>query len=280
MQAICLKPGMVARRMAALMTLTAALAWLAACSTVPITGRSQFTLVNEAQMVSLAEDQYREVLTQSELADNAPEAEMVRRVGERIAQATDTFLRQNNQAALADTFQWEFHVIKDDAMVNAWCMPGGKIAVYTGILPITQDDTGLAVVMGHEVAHAVARHGNERLSHGLAVQLGAEGVGQAVAVKSPAAKDAAKQAFGVGANLGFMLPYSRKHESEADHIGLILMAMAGYDPREAIPFWERMAANSGGQKPPEILSTHPLEETRIAQIRNLLPEALQYYQPR
>ncbi|GAB4313428.1 MAG: M48 family metallopeptidase [Candidatus Sumerlaeia bacterium] len=275
-QALNAKPGRLAYRLNSVLTLAIVLQWLAACSTVPITGRSQFTLINESQMISLAEDEYRKVLSDSQLADDTAEAEMVRRVGERIAHATDQFLRSNNMSDLADTFHWEFHLIRDDKTVNAWCMPGGKIAVYTGLLPIARDDSGLAVVLGHEVAHAVARHGNERLSQGLVVQVGAEGVNQALANKSPATRELARQAFGVGANVGFMLPYSRKHESEADHIGLILMAMAGYDPREAITFWERMAASGGGATL-EILSTHPLHETRIQQIRMHLPEAMMYY---
>ena len=176
-------------------------------------------------------------------------------------------------------YKWELNLIEDDKVVNAWCMPGGKVAVYTGILPVAKDETGLAVVMGHEIAHAVAKHGNERMSEGLLVQLGGVGLSVALGEQPGATHDLFMQAYGITTNMGLMLPHSSLQESEADHIGLIQMAKAGYDPREAIPFWERMNAQ-GGSRPPEFLSTHPAPESRIHDIQALIPEAMRYYQPK
>jgi predicted Zn-dependent protease len=176
-------------------------------------------------------------------------------------------------------YKWEFNLIQDDKTVNAWCMPGGKVGVYTGILPVTRDETGLAVVMGHEVAHAIAKHGNERMSQELLAQLGAVGLSVALSTEPGLTSDIYMAAYGVGTNVGILLPYSRVHESEADRIGLSLMARAGYDPRAAVPFWKRMS-EKGGSRPPEFLSTHPAPDTRIKQIESLIPEAMQYYRPR
>ena len=201
---------------------------------------------------------------------------MVRRVGGRIAQATEEFFRESGMADEIKNYQWEFNLIEDDKTVNAWCMPGGKVAVYTGILPVTQDETGLAVVMGHEIAHAIAKHGNERMSQGLLVQLGGMGLSAALGSNPSATSQIFMAAYGAGAQLGILLPYSRVHESEADRIGLILMAKAGYDPRQAIPFWERMNARAGARAP-EFLSTHPAPESRIENLRNYMSEALPYY---
>jgi len=250
---------------------------VSACAQVPITGRSGLHLVPDSELVSMSFQQYQEVLEKSQLSTDARRTDMVRQVGMRIAQAAEAFLKESgNQGALAN-YHWEFNLIQDDKTVNAWVMPGGRAAVYTGILKYTRDETGLAVVLGHEVGHALAGHGNERLSQGLLTQLG--GTALAVALQSQPQQTQAlfMQAFGVGTGVGFLLPYSRLHESEADRIGLTLMARAGYDPREAIPFWQRMQAQEQA-RPPEFLSTHPAPETRIRNIQSHLAEALPYYQ--
>jgi predicted Zn-dependent protease len=197
-------------------------------------------------------------------------------VGSRIAAAVTQYLKQQNLSDRVEGYQWEFNLV-DSKEVNAWCMPGGKVVVYTGLLPVTQDETSLAVVLGHEIAHAIARHGNERMSQ----QLVAQGIQMAGAValdKNPQVQNIFLQSFGVGGGLG-MLAFSRRDELEADELGLIFMAMAGYDPRQAIPFWQRMAKMSGGNAPPELLSDHPSDARRIAQIQQLLPTALKYYKP-
>ena len=185
-------------------------------------------------------------------------------------------MRENGMEKEIETYHWEFNLIEDDKTINAFCMPGGKIAVYTGILPVTQDENGLAVVLGHEVAHALANHGGERMSQMMLAQLGATSLSVALSSQPALAKDLIMQAYGVGANVGVLLPYSRRHELEADHIGLILMARGGYDPRTAIPFWQRMN-NVGGERPPEFLSTHPTPEKRIEDIQKEIPEAMKYY---
>lgn len=231
-------------------------AGLVGCATVPMTGRSGLSLVSDGQMVSLGAQQYGETLKNAKLSQNEGQVQMVRRVGERIAKASEAFLRESGREADISNYKWEFNLIDDDKTVNAWCMPGGKVAVYTGLLPITQDETGLAVVMGHEVAHAIAKHGNERMSQSLLAQLGGMGLSVALAQRPQATQDIFMALYGVTANVGFMLPYSRLHESEADRIGLSLMARAGYDPRAAVPLWERMA-KAGGERQLEILSTHP-----------------------
>lgn len=241
-----------------------ALFLLAACATVPYTKRRQFSLVDQQQMVSLGEQAYAEVLKETPLSDDEKSRLMIEEVGRRIAAVADE-----------PDFKWEFKLLKgEDA--NAFCLPGGKVAFYEGILPITGDDGGVAVVMGHEVAHAIANHGGERLSQGLGTQI----VGQLLSVglsdTEPQTRARAMQLFGLGAQVGLILPFSRKHESEADKIGLILMAKAGYDPRTSIAFWERMSA-AGGPRPPEFLSTHPSGETRIARIKSWLPEIMTHY---
>ena len=246
------------------------------CSTVPITGRSQLSLVSASEMNAMSFAQYGEFLKQNKLSSNKSDVEMVKRVGLNIQKAVETYFAQNNMSKELAGYQWEFNVVESEE-VNAWCMPGGKVVVYTGILPITKDETGLAVVMGHEIAHAVAQHGAERMSQGLLQQLG--GVALSVAIANEPAETQALfyTAYGVGTTVGVMLPFSRTHESEADRLGLVFMAMAGYNPNAAVDFWTRMAANSGGGAPPEFLSTHPSNETRIADIKKHLPEALSYY---
>ena len=248
----------------------------AACTTVPITERRAIHLVSDHEMTTLSLQEYSKVIQQSKLSPNATEVQMVKNVGGRIAKATEDLLRENGMTEDLQNYKWEFNLIDDPKTVNAWCMPGGKVAVYTGILPVTRDETGLAVVMGHEIAHAVAKHGNERMSQGLLAQLGGVALSVALSTQPAAATDLFLSAYGMGTQVGILLPYSRVQESEADKIGLALMARAGYDPRQAVPFWKRMN-ESGGSRPPEFLSTHPAPETRIREIEAFLPEAMKYY---
>jgi predicted Zn-dependent protease len=228
-------------------------------------------------MLAMSLQQYDKVLKEAKLCTDHKKVDMVRRVGNRIALAAEEFLRNSGLDAEAEKYNWEFNLIEDDKTVNAWCMPGGKVAVYTGIMPITQNENGLAVVLGHEVAHAIARHGNERMSQSLLANMG--GVALAVALKEKPGKTRQlyMAAFGMGASVGFLLPYSRVHESEADRIGLTIMARAGYDPRGAIPFWERMN-KKGGTRPPEFLSTHPAPASRITDLKIHINEALPHYE--
>ncbi len=249
------------------------------CATVPVTGRSSLHILPDSEVMTMSFQQYSDVLKKSKLSNDAEKVQMVRRVGTRIARASEEFMRDAGMESEIKNFQWEFNLIQDDKTVNAWCMPGGKVGVYTGILPVTRDETGLAVVMGHEVGHAIAKHGNERMSQGLLAQLGAAGLSVALSTQPGPTSDIFMAAYGVGTNVGILLPYSRIHESEADRIGLSLMARAGYDPRAAVPFWQRMS-EKGGSKPPEFLSTHPAPETRVKQIEALIPEAMKYYRPR
>ena len=250
-----------------------------ACATVPLTGRESLRLVSDSELLSLSLKQYDEVLKTSKLSHDSAKVQMVKRTGERIAGATEQFLRNSGMESDIKNYKWEFNLIEDDKTVNAWCMPGGKVAVYTGILPLTQDETGLAVVVGHEIAHAIAKHGNERMSESLLVQLGGMGLSLALAKQPAATNQIFMAVYGATANVGILLPYSRLHESEADRIGLVLMAMAGYDPRGAVPFWQRMN-QEGGSRPPEFLSTHPAPETRINHLQSLIPEAMKYYRGR
>ncbi|GAA3930718.1 M48 family metallopeptidase [Hymenobacter algoricola] len=260
------------------LVLCAGLLAAAGCTTVPITGRRQLSLVSDAEVISLAQQQYAEVLRTSPRSTNAEQTALVKRVGQRIQQAVESyFSSQNAQAQLAG-YQWEYNLL-EDKQENAWCMPGGKVAVYTGILPTTQDENGLAVVMAHEIAHAVAKHGSERLSQGLVQQYGGQALSAALASNAPGTQQLALQAFGVGSSVG-LLKYGRSQETEADHLGLIFMALAGYDPNGAIAFWQRMDARGGQASPPEFLSTHPSNGTRIADIQRELPEAQKYYKPR
>lgn len=253
------------------------LSFFIGCAEVPLTQRKSLHLVPQSQLLTMSLQQYDKVLKEAKLSTDQKKVNMVRRVGKRIAGAAEGFLRDSGLEHQIRNYQWEFNLIEDDKMVNAWCMPGGKVAVYTGILPYTRDETGLAVVVGHEVAHAIARHGNERMSQGLLVSMGGIALAVALREKPSSTQKLFMAAFGMGASVGILLPYSRVHEYEADRIGLTLMARAGYDPRAAVPFWERMM-KQGGARPPEFLSTHPATEARIAQIRELVPEALPYYE--
>ena len=202
---------------------------------------------------------------------------MVTDVGAKIAASAEAFMREQGLENQLSQYQWEFNLVEADTMVNAFCLPGGKIGIYSGILPVAQSEAGLAVVVGHEVAHAIANHSGERMSQLLLVQMGGIALSKATKEKPEKTQQLLALAFGIGANVGVLLPYSRKHESEADRIGLILMARAGYDPNTAIPFWQRMT-EQGGPRPPEFLSTHPAPEKRVNEIRDHLPEAMEYYQ--
>ena len=249
---------------------------LIACSTVPITGRRQLSLLPAQSMLSMSLSQYDQFLKENQLSRNQAQTQMVKRVGLRIQKAVEQYFAQNNMSQQLANYAWEFNLVESKD-INAWCMPGGKVVVYTGILPLTKDESGLAVVMGHEIAHAVARHGNERMSQGMMAQLGGVALSTALETKPEATKQLWMGVYGLGAQYGLMLPYSRLHENEADHMGLIFMAMAGYDPREAPGFWQRMAAQKGGAAPPEFLSTHPSDSKRIKNIQSLIPEAMEYY---
>lgn len=242
---------------------------IAACATVPETGRSQLILLSESQEVSLGVQAYQEVLKDKKISKDPEANAMVRRVGERIARAS------------SKDYDWQFTVIDEPKTINAFALPGGKVAVYTGILPVARDDAGLATVMGHEVAHATARHGAERMSQGLLAQLVVVGGGVVLGGGDPERTKAVIGALGAGAAVGVILPFSRRQESEADRIGLRYMARAGYEPEAAIGFWERMeeATKGRGGRPPEFLSTHPSGPTRIAQIREWLPEARAEFRP-
>jgi len=246
------------------------------CSTVPLTGRSQLNMIPSGEMLSMSYQQYDQFLQSAKLSTNQAEVSMVKRVGANIQQAVEKYMSDHAISSRLRGYNWEFNLVEDE-QVNAWCMPGGKVVVYTGILPITQSEEGLAVVMGHEIAHAIAEHGNERMSQQLLQQVGA--VGLMVAMKDEPAQTQAiwLSVYGVGTTVAIMLPYSRTHESEADHLGLIFMAMAGYDPHEAPEFWKRMAAAKQGGSPPEFLSTHPSDQTRINDITAWIPEAMKYY---
>jgi predicted Zn-dependent protease len=248
-----------------------------ACDTVPISGRKQLRLISEREMIGMSLQAYDEFLDTSQvLPDTHKDVIVVRRIGNRIKEAVIKYLADNGQSKRIEGFEWEFNVVNENT-VNAWCMPGGKVVVYTGILPVTKDEKSLAVVMGHEIAHAVARHGNERMSQGLAVQLGGLALSVALSEQRAETQNLFLQSYGLGSSLG-MLAYSRNHESEADKLGLVFMAMAGYDPQSSIGFWQRMS-EMGGQAPPQLLSTHPSDETRIADLQAFMPEAMKYYKP-
>jgi predicted Zn-dependent protease len=240
---------------------------LTSCQTVPMTGRHQLILISNEQELSLGEEAYKKTLKSSKLSADAASTATVRRVGERIA-----------KAANRPDYKWEFNLVEDKTP-NAFCLPGGKVVVYTGILPFTKDETGLAVVMGHEVAHALARHGAERMSTGELAGIAGQTAAIIFGGGNPETEKQVEQAFGIGSSVGLLLPFSRHQESEADEIGLLLMAKAGYDPRQAIDFWKRMEQGQNGA-PPEFLSTHPSDKTRINRIEGWMPEALKAYQAR
>ena len=250
------------------------LLFLVSCAKVPITGRRQLNMLPESQLMSMSLTEYKSFLSANETVSATDQAALVKSVGTKISTAVESYLKKHGQSKRVKDFNWEFNLVKDET-VNAWCMPGGKVVFYTGILPITKDEAGLAVVMGHEIAHAIARHGNERMSQGLALQGGGMAIGVALSNQPELTQNLFSQAYGLSSQLG-MLKYSRMHKSEADKMGLVFMAMAGYDPREAPEFWKRMAA-IGGQKPPEFLSTHPHDDTRIKDLNDYMDEALKHY---
>jgi len=254
----------------------AVLLFLTACSTVPITGRSQLNLIPGSSMLSMSLQQYDQFLKENKLSTNQEQTQMVKRVGTKVQNAVERYFASSGLSEHLANYKWEFNLV-EDKQVNAWCMPGGKVVVYTGILPVAKGEAGLAVVMGHEIAHAIAEHGNERMSQGLMAQMGGVALSTALSTQTAATQQLWMSVYGVGAQYGAILPYGRMQESEADHLGLIFMAMAGYDPNEAISFWQRMSAQKSGQAPPEFLSTHPSDTTRIENIRRLIPEAMKQY---
>ena len=255
-----------------------ALMLLAGCSSVPLTGRKQVLLVSDQEVLSSSLTQYNDYIKTATKSSNAKQSAMVTRVGQKIAAATEQYLRQNGLESEVKNFAWEFNLVKDQQL-NAFCMPGGKIVVYEGLLGIVSSDDELAVVVGHEVAHAVAKHSNERMSQQLMAQYGADILGPAVSNRSTAVQQLATSVYGIGAQYGVMLPFSRKHESEADYMGLVFMTMAGYNPDVAVGFWQKMSAGGSGSVP-EFMSTHPSDATRIAEIKRWLPEIKAKYQPK
>ena len=252
---------------------------LMACHTNAITGRKQLALFPESTLQQQALTEYRTFLSANKVVSEASsrDAEMVKRVGTRIAKAITDYYTQKGLGNELSGYKWEFNLV-NSAEVNAWCMPGGKVVVYTGLLPITQNEAALGVVLGHEITHAVAHHGNERISQAVIAQ-GLEVTGDIFTSNNPKANSIFKNVFAPGAQIAVLLPNSRNQEYEADHLGLIFAAMAGYNPREAIPFWERMSKAGGANKPPEFLATHPTDEKRITRLQGYMDEALSYYKP-
>jgi len=240
------------------------------CATYHFTGKKTMALVPNDQLFPTAFAQYDQFLSENKVVKGTKDAEMITRVGQRIAVAAERWLNANGYQGYLNDYKWEYNLV-DDKTVNAWCMPGGKIVFYTGILPIAANETGVAAIMGHEVAHALANHGQQRMSAGL-LQQGVAIAGN-IAIKDEKSRNAFNQYYGIGSTVGVMLPFSRAHETEADRIGLYIMAIAGYNPDEAAELWKRMKANSGGQAPPEFLSTHPSNDTRIANLQKLAPTA-------
>jgi predicted Zn-dependent protease len=249
---------------------------LLACSTVAVTGRKQLNLIPSSTMQSMSAEQYGDFLKSNQLSEDQGKTAMVKGTGTKIQKAVERYFADKGISNKLKGYQWQFNLVESEE-VNAWCMPGGRVVIYTGILPVTKDESGLAVVMGHEIAHAVAEHGNERMSQMLVTQLGGMALSKALEEKPEQTQQLWMATFGLGAQIGILLPYSRLHENEADRLGLIFMAMAGYDPNNAVEFWERMAKMKGGGAPPEFLSTHPSDETRIKNLKALIPEAMQYY---
>jgi predicted Zn-dependent protease len=243
---------------------------LSTCVSNPLTGKSTMALVNNSELFPMAFQEYEQFLSEHKVVTGTADARMVERVGRKIRAAAEKWFASEGQSGYLRDYRWEYHLVESNE-VNAWCMPGGKIVVYTGILPLTRTEDGLATVMGHEVAHALLNHGQQRMSAGVLQQLGAAGLGIAVSGTSESTQALTMLAYGVGSQVLGTLPFSREHESEADHYGLILMAIAGYKPDESVPFWERMAAKGGGA--PEFLSTHPSDATRVRQLREWIPEA-------
>ncbi len=253
---------------------------LQACQRNAITGRNQLSLVPESDVQAMALAEYSQFINTNKVIqiNSSSNAVMVQRVGNRLINAITQYYKANNLSNELVGYKWEINLVEDKS-INAWCMPGGKIVVYTGLLPVTQNETALAIVMGHEIAHALAKHGSERMSQGLIQQLGGVALSAAMQNKPAETQGLFNTAYGLGSNLGYILPFNRNNELEADKYGLMFAALANYDPREAIPFWQRMS-QQGGAKPPEFLSTHPSDERRIADLQAMMPEVLKkYYKP-
>jgi len=262
-----------------LLVIAAFVATMVGCSKNSITGRNQLALLSETDLQAMAQQEYQQFLSQNKVvsANSSRDAEMVRRVGSRLVAAINKFYSTKGLSEELAGYKWEYNLV-DSKDVNAWAMPGGKIVVYTGLLPVTQNEAALAVVLGHEITHALAHHGNERMSQ----QMVAQGIGVAggiLTASNPQVSNIFNSIYGPGAQIGVLLPNSRKQELESDRYGLIFTAMAGYNPQEAIPLWQRMKAMSEGQRPPEFLSTHPAEDTRIEELKKMMPQALKYYKP-
>lgn len=252
----------------------ASLSLLTSCGSVPLTGRKQLLLVSDSEVISSSLTQYNDYIKTAKKSTSSSQTAMVKRVGQKIATATEEYLRQNGMSNEIKNFSWEFNLVADK-QVNAFCMPGGKIVVYEGLMKLVASDDELAVVIGHEVAHAVAKHSNERMSQQIAAQYGSQILSAALSEKSAMVKNVAGTVYGIGAQYGVMLPFSRTHELEADYMGLILMTMAGYNPEVAVNFWQKMSAQSGGGIP-EFMSTHPSDSHRINEINRILPELKKY----
>ena len=250
--------------------LLSALLLLSSCGSVPVTGRNQLLLVSDSEVLTSSLTQYSEYMKSAPISTDTKGKAMVTRVGKKIAAATEQYLKNNGLASEVQNFAWEFNLVKDN-QVNAFCMPGGKIVVYEGLLTVAKTEAELAVVLGHEIAHAVAKHSNERMSQQILAKYGAAILQQALSQKSAAVQTVAVNVFGLGAQVGMMLPYSRKHEYEADHMGIVFMEIAGYDSQSAVDFWSKMSA--GGGNTSDFFSTHPSDSKRIAQITARMPEA-------
>lgn len=254
----------------------AALILLASCRSVPITGREQLNLVPSHTIMSMSYSQYQDFIAKNKVIQNTDDARRVKTVGSNIANAVERYFAEHNLSDQLKDYKWEFNLI-DSKEVNAWCLPGGKVVVYSGLMPVAKDDNGLAVVLGHEISHAVAQHGDERMSQGLLTEMGGMALSLALSKNPEQTTNLFMQAYGLGTQVGVLLPFSRVQETEADHLGLIFMAMAGYDPQGAVNFWERMQSQQKGGAPPELLSTHPADAKRIENINKFIPEALTYY---
>ncbi len=248
---------------------------LVSCSSVLITGRKQLNFVPEREILSMSSQSYKEFIASAPLSTDKTNTALVKKIGSNIASAVEIYLRNNGLASEIANLSWEFNLVKDTSK-NAFCMPGGKVVVFEGILPIAKNEDGLAVVMGHEIAHAIAKHSNERLSQQMLAQFGAELTNILLSNKSEATRVGINTLYGIGVEMGVMLPYSRKQEYEADRLGLIFLAMAGYNPQESVAFWQRMAAASSGSNI-EFLSTHPSDQNRIKKLQEFIPEAMKYY---